>query len=87
MGSAKAHMLLIWDLSRRANEMIIDSSRTAGLESTAVLRGSLLPTLLKTSCAPYPWLSARAQKSIKSLSLCSRPMQTGSQEKCPKSQP
>lgn len=85
MGSAEVHMLLIWDLSRHANEMIIDSSHTAGLESTAVLRGFPPPALLTSSCAPYPWLSARTQKLIRSLSVCSRPVQTGDQDKCLKS--
>lgn len=52
MGSAEVHMLLIWDLSRHANEMIIDSSRTAGLESTAVLRGSPLLPFLRLPVPP-----------------------------------
>lgn len=52
MGSTEAHMLLIRDLSRRANEMIIDSSRTAGLESTSVLKGSLLPPFLSLPVPP-----------------------------------
>lgn len=85
MGSTGAHMLLIWDLSRRANEIIIDSSRTAGLESTAVLRGfPLLPCL---SLPVHPTLGSQpGHKHESNLSLLySRPLQTGDQDKSLKS--
>lgn len=68
MSSTEAHMVLIWALSRHANEAIIASSRTAGLESTAVLGGVPPPMLLKSSCAPYSWLSVRTQAWTQSLS-------------------
>lgn len=72
MSSTEAHMVLIWALSRHANEAIIASSRTAGLESTAVLGGVPLPYFLSLPVPPTLGSQSGHRHGPNLSLLCSR---------------